>query len=159
MLIHKFRKDEMLYFSIYSKVKRADTPESKLCACLLKWAQISPLFFYVLSFFQNCGGDFFVQSSLFRFTLGSSFWLQVIVLVPGNWSWWRGQRCGCLPELWWVRQRYKGWQNSPLGSSFPNMVLLVVGGLSCPILWWKKQHVFGWLLYIALRWWELQRLN
>lgn len=59
MLIHKFRKDEMLYFSIYSKVKRADTPESKLCACLLKWAQISPLF-YVLSFFQNCGVFFFL---------------------------------------------------------------------------------------------------
>lgn len=61
MLIHKFRKDEMLYFSIYSKVKRADTPESKLCACLLKWAQISPLF-YVLSFFQNCGGFFLFRA-------------------------------------------------------------------------------------------------
>lgn len=150
----------MKCFTSASIAKWKELTRQSLSSVLVCWNGLKfHLFFYVLSFFQNCGGDFFVQSSLFRFTLGSSFWLQVIVLVPGNWSWWRGQRCGCLPELWWVRQRYKGWQNSPLGSSFPNMVLLVVGGLSCPILWWKKQHVFGWLLYIALRWWELQTLN
>lgn len=58
MLIHKFRKDEMLYFSIYSKVKRADTPESKLCACLLKWAQISPLFLCLVILSELWGGFF-----------------------------------------------------------------------------------------------------
>lgn len=62
MLIHKFRKDEMLYFSIYSKVKRADTPESKLCACLLKWAQISPLFFMSCHSFRTVGGIFLFRA-------------------------------------------------------------------------------------------------